>query len=281
MPTKKQDFDQLTEETRNKLQTLRDAAKQAGISNSAFYQNIMQYMAPYGTHASATWIREQCDPDNITPPSLRKLYALKQALDEYVEQTNNPTTLDETRNRPQPEQNNEPRTADLGRDAVGDEFYNQGAEALGKIILEKPTKAVLIIAELLNATITRHLKKGGHLTPLITYLRTRVDFSHNITLSNMPVHTLRNVRTLEHAKNINPSFKTLAALAHVLITLHAANFPWGDDDALEETTKDMVAEKKGRGPRDKKYPSLAEQNRAMIMKAQGTYVQGRKLVKRT
>ena len=279
MTTKKQDFDLLTEETRNRLQTLRDAAKQAGISNSAFYQNIMQYMAPYGTHASATWIREQCDPDNITPPSLRKLYALKQALDEYEEQTDLPTTVDGAGDMPQ--QDSAPRTMDLDRDEVGDELYAEGVEGLGKTILEKPTKAVLIIADLLNSTIRRHTEKHGNLTPLITYLRTRVDFSHDITLSNMPIHTLRNIRTIEHAKNLNPSFKTLAALAHVLVTINTANFPWGDDDALEETTKDMVAEKKGRGPRNKKYPSLAEQNKALIMKAQGTHVLGKKLTKRT
>ena len=277
MTAKKQHFDQLAEETRNRLQVLRDAAKQDGISNSAFYQDVMQYMAPYGTHASATWIREQCDPDNLTPPSIRKLYALKQALDEYEETCKFPTPPEKDAIT----QEHAPRTADLDRDEVGDKLYAEGIDGMGKLILEKPTKAVLCIADLLNSTINRHLKKGGRLTPLTTYLRTRVDFSHDITLSNMPIHTLRNIRTIEHAKNLNPSFKTLAALAHVILTINAANFPWGDDDALEETTKDMVAEKKGRGPRGKKYPSLAEQNKALIMNAQGTHIYNRKPVKRT
>jgi hypothetical protein len=52
-------------------------------------------------------------------------------------------------------------------------------------------------------------------------------------------------------------------------------------NALKETTKDLGEEKKGRGPRNKKYPSLAEQNKALIMKAQGTHVLGKKLTKRT
>jgi len=163
--------------------------------------------------------------------------------------------------------------------SVDDAHYTETVETLGKTILENPTKAVLTVANMLNQTVTAHLKKGGQITPLITYLRTRVEFTHNVALSNMPVHTLRNTHTLAQAEALNPSFKTLAALAHVLVSIKTANFPWGDDDNLAQSTKDMADHIADRGPRDKKPPTLAEQNLALIRGARGTKVQGGKLPK--
>lgn len=285
MSLKKDDFDNLAKTTRKRVQNLRDVAKRAGIPHTEFYDTILTYMAPYGTHASATWIREQCDPDNTTPPTLRKLFALKQAIDQYIVTTPNPTTdahLDDPDRNVPARSITAPTAVDLKpKTEVDLANHADTVEALGKTILEKPTRAVLTIATLLNNTLQTHTQKGGTLTPLITYLRTRVEFTHDIAISNMPIHTLRNVRTLEQAKTLNPSFKTLAALAHVLVTINTANFPWGDDDDLEQSIADMVAEKTNREPRAKKQKSLAEQNRELILRAQGTHVLERKLAKKT
>lgn len=156
--------------------------------------------------------------------------------------------------------------------SVDDAHYTETAETLGKTMLENPTKAVLTVANMLNQTVAAHLKKDGQITPLITYLRTRVEFTHSITISNMPLHTLRNIHTLAQAEAMNPSFKTLAALAHVLVSIKTANFPWGDNDNLAQSTKDMVEHIAERGSRYKKPPTLAEQNLALIRGSRGTKV---------
>lgn len=271
-----QDLDIITEDTRKRLHMLRDAAKENGTPNTEFYDKILALMAPYGTRASATWLRQQCDPDNPSPPTLRKIFALKQALEEYVETHD----VQNTRKQQKPEeQDHEPSST--GYDPVEEATVTESLDALGRYILEEPTKAVLYIANMLNRAVSAHARKGGNITTLTQYLTTRIDFTHGIKASNMPIHTLRGVRTLEQAKALNPSFKTVAALAHALATTHNTNFPWGDDQNLATTIKDMNQQIKHRGPRAKSKMSLAERNKELIQKIQGTDVKGRKLKRGT
>ena len=268
----KAQFEQDVTEVRERIRAVRDNAKAQGIPNTRFYQELMDRITPYGVRASMSWLREQCDPDNITPPSLRKLFALKQALDEYQSQTGITAEGEATDKGGAGRKEHDPRTA--GHDEVDDAQFTETLENLGKISIEDPKRAILITAKMLNRCIAHHTKAGGGVMIFLDYLRARISFSHDLALSNMPFHTMRDVRTKADTEVINPSFKTITALLYALSAIEAAHdtFPWGKDAELNETIKDIRAQQEKENNRKKKPRSLAQQNRDMILRAVGTAV---------
>ena len=269
----KEKFNQEVSDVRARMKAVRDNAKAEGIPNTRFYQELLYRMAPYGVHASLSWLREQCDPDNITPPSLRKLFALKQALDEYQRNTGLSADgrEDDGEGGDREIAQHVPRTA--GQDEVEDARLTENLELVGKIAIEKPASAILLTGKLLNSFIDKHVKAGGGVMVFLEYLRARISFSHDLTLSNMPFHTIRDVRTKADAEAINPSFKTLAAVLYTLSAIEAAydTFPWGSDATLNETIYDIRAQQE-KAKAKKKTPSIAQQNRALMKKIVGITV---------
>lgn len=269
MSSKKDLLNQAVVEVRETLRGLRDAAKDQGIPNNRFYQDLLDRMEPYSVRASLTWLREQCDPENDKPPSIRKLYALKQALEEYQDQTGL-----------NPKPNQTPRITVHGpeiqlpehHDAISHEVLQEKLQSIGKIILEDPTRAILMAGQYTASCVQKHADAGGSIMIFQDYLRTRIEFSHGITLSNMPLHSLRDIQTPEQAKRANPSFKNVAAILYTLSALAAADsFPWGNDQDLLDTVKDIRAHQKAEQEeqKKKKTPSLRQQNRALMDKVPG------------
>jgi len=275
MASKKDHLNQTVKEVREKLRGLRDAAKAQGIPNNRFYQDLLDRIEPYNVRASLTWLREQCDPDNEKPPSLRKLYALKQALEEYQTQTGLEPTYHQI-----------PRITVHGpnvslpehHDAISHEVLQEKLRGIGKIILEDPTHAILLAGQYTTACVQKHADAGGSIMILQDYIRARIEFSHGIALSNMPLHSLRDIQTIEQAKRANPSFKIVAAILYTLSALAAADsFPWGKDQDLLDTIKDIRAQQKAEQDeqKKKKTPSLRQQNRALMDKVPGiTIIKG-------
>jgi len=267
----KDKFNQEVSDVRARMKAVRDNAKAEGMPNTRFYQELLYRMAPYGVHASLSWLREQCDPDNTTPPSLRKLFALKQALDEYQRNTGLSADVRGDKGEGRETAQHVPRTAE--HDEVEDARLTENLELVGKIAIENPARAIRIAAKLLNSDIDKHVKAGGGVMVFLEYLRARISFSHDLTLSNMPLHTIRDVRTKADAEAINPSFKTLAAVLYTLSAIEAAydTFPWGSDAALNETIYDIRAQQE-KAKAKKKTPSIAQQNRALMNKIVGITV---------
>lgn len=277
----KAQFEQDVTEVRERIRAVRDNAKAQGIPNTRFYQELMDRITPYGVRASMSWLREQCDPENITPPSLRKLFALKQALDEYQSQTGITAEVEAE------DVDDGPRTVGhpdddaplipIELEEVDMAHLAESLETVGKIALENPSRAVLLAAQFLNMSLKTHSDKGGKIMPFLAYLRARMLFTHDMTLSNMPLHTIREVRTKAQAEALNPSFKTIAALLYTLSAIGSVHnkFPWGDDKNLEATVKDILAqqaEAQKKLEKKRKHRSLAQQNKDMIRNAVGTTV---------
>lgn len=284
-------------DVRAMLGELRKYAENRGTRGEQFYQGLQTEMGQCGVMVSTTWIREQCG-ESGADPSYVKFQTLKRVVQARAmrqEKNTPPDFHDKIKMLDTAYIKTELGKADVAVDTadrgpIVPEFddveramFDLDVERAAKKMIASPAKGLLAVAKLFNQISRRHCERGGTLSQFIEYVRFRVELSHDISISNMPLYGLRKIETEVEAKLANPGFKATLAIYGALLSISnvRTKFPWGRDDELkadirdtrtaareEKAEQEKKQEKKRAAAkvRRKKPLSLAQQNRAMLRK---------------
>ena len=240
-------------DTRSRFLNLRKDAEISGSSKDAFYDDIRSRMAEHGVFASITWVRDQCDPEHLSDPTYAKFKVLISVMADKRKELNQSSVSHGARNadkddisrvlkKPADEPTVTARESRITEpDDIEKVIFDEDVERATKKLLNDPEKALLGIARLLNQIINRHTAKGGTIMHFLEYIRARAEFTHNIALSNMPLHALRSINTVRDARTANPGLKTTLAIYSVLLFLNSirTKFPWGDNDFVIDNLREI------------------------------------------
>ena len=117
-------------------------------------------------------------------------------------------------------------------------------------------KGTLLAAKKLNALIEKHIdppegfQKRGNVNTILDYIIAHIFALDGVKISKKPLHTLRDIRTPDHADTCGISHKNLSLIWKCLLSMHRSldTLPLGDEiqlfDRAREMTKVAEANKK-------------------------------------